>query len=222
MTTRLQLWLFPALLYAVFVFWYTDFKGPLSNEEIEDFVQVMTGNGVAPERVDYFAQFLRNDTGRQFLMLNNIDKNENPPAVDGAPANADADTLIGLYMQHMIPELIKRACHPVLMGPAVYSAIDITGIEGAEQWTDAAVFRYRSRRSFMEIISDPEILGPHHFKLAALDKTIAYPIEPSLYLGDPRLLLGLILLALTALIDGWKISRKLTQKPNVSAQEDTQ
>jgi hypothetical protein len=104
----------------------------------------------------------------------------------------------------------------------VYSAIDITGIEGAEQWTDAAVFRYRSRRSFMEIISDPEILGPHHFKLAALDKTIAYPIEPSLYLGDPRLLLGLILLALTALIDGWKISRKLTQKPNVSAQEDTQ
>jgi hypothetical protein len=109
MTTRLQLWLFPALLYAVFVFWYTDFKGPLSNEEIEDFVQVMTGNGVAPERVDYFAQFLRNDTGRQFLMLNNIDKNENPPAVDGAPANADADTLIGLYMQHMIPELIKRA-----------------------------------------------------------------------------------------------------------------
>jgi hypothetical protein len=155
-------------------------------------------------------------------MLNNIDKNENPPAVDGAPANADADTLIGLYMQHMIPELIKRACHPVLMGPAVYSAIDITGIEGAEQWTDAAVFRYRSRRSFMEIISDPEILGPHHFKLAALDKTIAYPIEPSLYLGDPRLLLGLILLALTALIDGWKISRKLTQKPNVSAQEDTQ
>ena len=35
----------------------------------------------------------------------------------------------------------------------------------------------------------------------------------NLYLGDPRLLLGLILLAMTALIDGWIISRKLAKKP---------
>jgi hypothetical protein len=210
MSTRTKLWLFPALLYAVFVLWYTDFGGPLSDEEVDEFVSVMTANGVPPERVDYFAGFLRDDTGRQFLMVNNLDMNEDPPAVEGAPAGADADTLMGLYMEHMIPELLKRACHPVIMGPAVYQALDLSGIEGAEQWTDAALFRYRSRRSFMEIISNPEILGPHHFKLAALDKTIAYPMETSLYLGDPRLLLGLILLALTALIDGWMMSRKLS------------
>jgi hypothetical protein len=210
MSTRTKLWLFPALLYAVFVLWYTDFGGPLSDEEVDEFVSVMTANGVPPERVDYFAGFLRDDTGRQFLMVNNLDMNQDPPAVEGAPAGADADTLMGLYMEHMIPELLKRACHPVIMGPAVYQALDLSGIEGAEQWTDAALFRYRSRRSFMEIISNPEILGPHHFKLAALDKTIAYPMETSLYLGDPRLLLGLILLALTALIDSWMMSRKLS------------
>ncbi|MFT4825783.1 MAG: hypothetical protein ACJAUG_003182 [Halioglobus sp.] len=208
MSTRIKLWLFTALLYAIFVLWYTDFGGPLSNEEVDDFVEVMTDNGVPADRVNYYAQFLRNDTGRQFLMVNNLDMNEHPPAVAGAPENADANTLMGLYMEHMIPELLKRACHPVLMGPAVYSAIDITGIEGAGQWTDAALFRYRSRRSLMEIISNPDILGPHHFKLAALNKTIAYPIETSFYLGDPRLLLGLIVLAVTALIDGWMISRK--------------
>jgi hypothetical protein len=210
MSTRTKLWLFPVLLYAVFVLWYTDFGGPLSDEEVDEFVSVMTANGVPPERVDYFAGFLRDDTGRQFLMVNNLDMNQDPPAVEGAPAGADADTLMGLYMEHMIPELLKRACHPVIMGPAVYQALDLSGIEGAEQWTDAALFRYRSRRSFMEIISNPEILGPHHFKLAALDKTIAYPMETSLYLGDPRLLLGLILLALTALIDSWMMSRKLS------------
>ncbi len=208
MSARLKLWLFPALLYATFIFWYTDFSGPLRDEEVEKFIEVMTGNGVAPERVNYYAQFLRSDTGRQFLMVNNIDMNENPPDVEGAPANADADTLMGLYMEHMIPELLTRACHPVIMGPAVYPAIDISGIRGAEQWTSAALFRYRSRRAFMEIISNPDILGPHHFKLAALDKTIAYPIETSLYLGEPRLLLGLILLALTALIDSFRMSKK--------------
>jgi len=208
MSTRAKIWLFPALLYALFVFWYTDFGGPLSDEEVDDFIEVMTGNGVSPERVDYFAKFLRNDTGRQFLMVNNIDLNENPPAVEGAPAGADADTLMGLYMEHMIPELLKRACHPVLMGTAVYPVIDVTGIDGAEQWTDAALVRYRSRRSLMEIISNPDILGPHDYKLAALEKTIAYPIETRLYLSDPRLLLGLVLLALTALVDSLMLSRK--------------
>lgn len=207
MSARMKLWLFPALLYAVFVIWYTDFGGPLSDVEVDEFIEIMTANGSNPEQVEYFAEFLRNDTGRQFLMVNNLDMNESPPAVEGAPANADADTLIGLYMEHMIPELFKRASHPVLMGPAVYTAIDITGIEDADQWTSAALLRYRSRRSFMEIISNPDILGPHDFKLAALDKTIAYPIETSLYLSDPRLLLGLILLALTALIDNWRLSR---------------
>jgi hypothetical protein len=103
------------------------------------------------------------------------------------------------YMEHMIPELLKRACHPVIMGDAVHTVIDIVGIEGAEQWTAGAFFRYRSRRSFMEIISNPAINARHEFKLAALNKTIAYPIETNLYLGDLRLLLGMLLLALTAL-----------------------
>jgi hypothetical protein len=34
-----------------------------------------------------------------------------------------------------------------------------------------------------------------------LDKTIAYPIEMQLYLSDPRLLLGLILLIVTLMLD---------------------
>lgn len=208
MSSRLKLWLFPALLYTAFVVWYTDFGGPLTDAEIDEFIEVMTANGASPERVAYFAEFLRQDTGRQFLMVNNLDMNDHPPAVAGAPANADADTLMGLYMEHMFPELVRRACHPVLMGPAVYEAMDITGIEDGEQWTDAALFRYRSRRAFMEIIGNPAIRGPHEFKLAALEKTIAYPIETSLYLGDPRLLLGLILLAGTALIDNVRLSRK--------------
>jgi hypothetical protein len=33
MSSRMKLWLFPALLYAAFVFCYTDLKGPLSAEK---------------------------------------------------------------------------------------------------------------------------------------------------------------------------------------------
>jgi len=45
----------------------------------------------------------------------------------------------------------------------------------------------------MEVVSNPKILGKHEFKVAALDKTIAYPVETFLYLSDPRMLLAFIL-----------------------------
>jgi hypothetical protein len=49
--------------------------------------------------------------------------------------------------------------------------------------------------------------GKHHFKAAALEKTIAFPVEPDFNLGDPRLLIGLLLLALTALADARRSSQ---------------
>ena len=58
----------------------------------------------------------------------------------------------------------------------------------------------------MEIVSNPKMRGKHTFKLAALNKAIAYPIESVIYLSDPRLLLGLILL-ITGLIVQLRIKR---------------
>ncbi len=144
-------------------------------------------------------------------MVNNIDMNENPPDVEGARPGESASNLMARYMEHMFPALLARASHPILMGPAVYPTIDLSGIEGAEQWTGGALFRYRSRRAFLEIVTNPAFMGKHHFKTAALEKTIAYPIETDLYLGDPRLLLGLILLAVTALIDNLRMSKNQGQ-----------
>jgi len=196
MSKRLFLWLVPATFYALFVAWYTDFGGPLSDEEVDNFVAVLEKRNAKPETIVKIENFLRNDSGRQFLMLNAIDMNDNPPDVEGAAPGENADQLMARYMEHMLPELLKRASHPVILGDAVYSAIDVVGIENAEQWTGGAMFRYRSRRTFMEIVSHPAMAGKHEFKLAALDKTIAYPIETQIYFGDPRLLL-----AVTALLD---------------------
>jgi hypothetical protein len=172
----------------------------------------MEARDTDPALVASLERFFRNDTGRQFLMVNAIDMNDNPPDVEGAAPGENADQLMDRYLEHMFPELLKRASHPVIVGEAVHTALDTLGIEGAEQWTDAAMFRYRSRRSFMEIIVNPEFSGKHDFKHAALDKTLAYPIETSLYLGDLRLLLGLFLLAVTALLDNLLLSRRRVAK----------
>lgn len=195
---RFAPWLLAAVLYAGFFGWYTDLRGPLSDSEVDAFVARASERGDDPELVASLERFFREDTGRQFLMVNAIDMSEDPPDVAGAPAGATASELMDLYMEHMYGELFKQACHPVSFGEAVHEAVDLVGIEGAAQWTAGAVFRYRSRRSFMAIVEHPDMAERHAFKLAALDKTISYPIEPSLFLGDLRLILGLLLLSLAA------------------------
>lgn len=211
MTQTTKLWLSSLAIYGLFILWYTDFAGPLSDEEVDNFVATLTARNSAPETITYIERFLRNDTGRQFLMLNNLDMADNPSDVEGAQPGESAEQLMNRYMAHMYPELLKRASHPVIFGQAIYSALDMTGIENTTEmktWTDGALFRYRSRRTFMEIVANPELTGRHEFKLAALNKTIAYPIETSIYLGDMRLLIGLILLSLTALLDNFRLARR--------------
>ena len=212
MTARRKLWLGSALLYALFVSWYTDFGGPLTETEIQAFIAKTEGQnlGGAPSARGALLDFLRNDTGGQFLMFNAVDLAKDPPQTEGAPPDADAQTLIDLYMEHMIPALLSRASHPVVVGKSVADSLDLQGIEGAEAWSDGAIMRYRSRRTLIDIIGNPEFYARHDFKLAGLEKTIAYPIEPRIYLGDLRLILGLFMLAITALLDA-RLARKETR-----------
>ncbi len=211
MSFRAKLWITSTLLYALFFGWYTDFGGPLTDQEVDAYVSQRLADGGAPEITAYFEEFFRNDSGRQFLIVNNIDYNENPGPVKGAEPGEDAQQLMGRYMEHMFPALLSRASHPVIMGDTTFTNIDTVGIDNAENWDAGMLFRYRSRRALMEILSNPDLGGKLEFKHAALIKTIAYPIETNLHLGDLRFILGLIFLVLTLLIDNRILSKRNTQ-----------
>ncbi len=201
---RILIWAIAALLYAAFVGWYTDFGGPLRDSEIATYLARFEALGFSEERRERIRRFMESDTGRQFLMVNVVDYADDPPDVPGAEPGESALQLMDRYMEHMYAELFARACHPTVVGNAVHTALDLVGVDTldtAERWDMGALFRYRSRRTFLEIVTIPETLGRHEFKIAALDKTIAYPIETQLNLGDPRVLLGLLLLAAAALGD---------------------
>ena len=207
MTTRMKIWLLPALLFALFLFWYTPSGGPLSDAEVDNFIVKMEANGSSPEAIAMIRQFGKEDTGKHFIMINNIDYDETPGNVAGAAPGENAQQLMDRYMGHMIPAMLSRGSHPVMMGPAAYRSIDVIGVEGVDIWDMGGLVRYRSRRDFLEIVTDPAFSGKHHFKAAALEKTIAFPVEPDFNLGDPRLLIGLLLLALTALADARRSSQ---------------
>ncbi len=200
-TARRVLWGVAASAYLIFCWWYTAWSGPLSTTEIDRYAGLLAQHGAQPERVAQMRRFMEADTGRQFIMVNVIDMARSPPAVDGASPGDTADALLDRYMQYMWPALLRRACHPVFVGDAVADALDIVGIEGAQHWSRAALMRYRSRRDVLDIATNPAFSGRHEFKMAALEKTIAFPVETQVYLSDLRFLFGIVLLAVVALLD---------------------
>lgn len=193
---RTWLWALPALAWALFGLWYTNTSGPLSTDEIDAFAAQAERGGRTAVGAERLRRFMEEDTGDQFFMVNLLEMAEPDATAELSPQES-----MGRYMAHMYPELFKRACHPIFGGPVVFGAMDLVGIEDAERWSDVGIMRYRSRRDLMEIAMNPVFDGKHDFKVAALEKTIAVPVEPQLYFSDPRLILFLALFFLMAVVD---------------------
>jgi hypothetical protein len=195
MTRTNWIWAILTGIYVVFFSWYTSFGGPLSDEEIEDYIALIETREPAPspERLAMMRKFLEEDTGDDFVMINVIDMYDTPLQIEGVEPGETSDDVLAKYMQYMYPALFARACHPVLYGQAANTAMDLMNADGMERWTVGAGMRYRSRRDMLEIATNPAFAGSHEFKVAAMRKTIAFPIDPWFQLGDPRVVLALLL-----------------------------
>ena len=215
MSLRKWIWGLSLSVWLVCTFWYTDFGGPLTDGEIRRGLQTLGDRDGSPELAEKLLSFLKNDTGNQFIMVNSLQMNPDPPPMPGFSEGGSAEDYTDHYMEHMYAQLLKRASHPVFMATGQDFVADITGIdrESASGWDTAALFRYRSRRSFLEIITHPAMDDRHDYKIAALTKTIAYAVEPKLYLSDLRFILLLILGFLTALIDIALFGRSNASRP---------
>ena len=202
----MKAWISLLVIYSSFFIWYTDFGGKLNDDEIQYYGNKFESNALKDGRVleprikELLQNFMEEDSGKQFLMVNVIDMSENPTFSDGTVSEESSDDLMNEYMEHMYGEILKRASHPAFIGSAVNGSMDLVGIENAEVWETAALFRYKSRRAFLEIVTHPDMNSKHKYKIAALEKTIAFPVETKLYLGDPRLLLSFIFLILGLLL----------------------
>lgn len=193
-----------SVIYVAFFSWYTSFKGPLSQQEIDHYLGKVNAT---PEELASFRKFMEDDDGDDFVMINIMEMYDTPLQIDGVEPGATTDEVLAKYMEYMFPAMLSRASHPVFRGNMVSPrTMDIMNAEGMETWSGAAGVRYRSRRDMIEISTNPEFMGRHEFKVAALAKTIAFPVAPFTYLGDPRLVLAL-LLGLIGCAVGWWQSR---------------
>ena len=194
MTRTRWIWLVLAVLYAAFFGWYTSFGGPLTAQEVDQYMTLFAEreDPPPPETLALLRRFLEEDTGDDFVMINVIDMYDEPLPMEGVEPGETSDEVLDKYMAYMMPALVSRASHPVLYGTAANSAMDLMNADGMEKWTTGAGMRYRSRRDMMEITVNPAFRGSHDFKIAAMAKTIAFPVDPWFQLGDPRLVLALL------------------------------
>ena len=201
-------WFISTIIYLVFFFWYTNTSGPLSQAEIDLVIErIDKGEStISEEDRSNFLEFLRNDDGGDFYMVNFLDLNENPPIMEMTGKSATASDLLDYYMEYMYPELLIRASHPVFAGNVSANALDHIGAEETKTWDQTAIMRYRSIRDMLEIGSNEIFSERHKYKDNALIKTIAIPVSAPFFL-DFRIFIFIFLLSITLIIDRLK-SRK--------------
>ncbi|MFI5319380.1 MAG: hypothetical protein ACHQ6V_07355 [Myxococcota bacterium] len=204
---RLAPWLAAALLYASFALWYDGISPPLSGAEVEHYAALLAQRGLPTERVARLRAFLAADRGGDFVMVNLIAFDPAPAPVGEMRAGESGRDALARYMAYMTPALLARASHPLLGGDAAASALEAWGLADGERWSMAGVVRYRSRRDMIEIATDPRFRDAHAYKLVAMEKTLALPIEPYFVAGGPRAGVALVLIAGAALAHAALTSR---------------
>ena len=192
-----RVWLVLFFLYVAFFSWYTSFAGPLTSEEIAHYRGVVEEiSDGDPERIAVWQHFMQTDTGDDFGMISVVDLRETPTPIEGVEPGESSEEVLAEYTEPFFGRVMRSGAHPVLVGWAAAPAIDIWGIEGASDWSQGVVVRWRSRRDFLKfaeaLLQESGDSNIHDFKIAAIEKTIAYPLDPWFHLGDPRLVFALV------------------------------
>jgi hypothetical protein len=187
-----MIWVGALLLYAAFLLWYDNWRGPLTPTEIEEHMGRLEASAGSPdpERLATMRAFLEADDGREFFMLNLIRLNPDPVIEPGSGEPKSARSVLERYTGHFLPALMRRAGHPAFVGPAAGGYVEHWGVAPDPGWSVAGVIRYRSRRDVIELATDPAF-GPAH----------AYKIASARQFFGPRVCVALALATLAALAD---------------------
>jgi hypothetical protein len=108
--------------------------------------------------------------------------------------------LLKQYTDIFLRSLLKRGGHPIAQARALSGKIEFLNVPAEEEWHSAFLVRYRSRRDFALMALETAGSEHHDFKMAGLDRTIAFPAAPWFAMGGPKLMVALILALATALL----------------------
>jgi hypothetical protein len=188
----ISIWATALLVYLLFYCWYVGFRRKITPAEVETIMALFVdvGNSTEQQR-NNLRNFLANDDGRDFVMVNLL--------LLKRPQQESREKL-DAYQKVFLGQLLRKAGHPVLIAMAAGGNVENVACDQDEGWGAAGMIRYRSRRDLMEIL--PATVGSEHhgLKLAALERTFAFPASPWFLFGGPKLLAPLAIALVAALV----------------------
>lgn len=197
-----------ALVGVAVAFWQWQTPGnKLSAGEIDSYLERIESGLPMPaaEKSEFIAR-LRSwgaaDDGRPVHMLNLIRFHDKMPVVPGHPEfSGTAEEANAHYERATLSLLAERGVYPVFMSTAQGLETDtgevsnLLGFDSAlEGWDRIILVRYPSRRSFLDMASDPAYLELAPFKLAAIDLGFV-PLDKHFMVPDLRWVVVLLVLA---------------------------
>jgi hypothetical protein len=196
------IWVIALALYFVFRLWYDNWRGPLSPQEVNDFM-----NQVSDLKMSEYSDpkdlraFLEADDGKEFVMVNLVRVHIGELAHPHTGKPTKGIDLLREYGNSFVKVLVRHGGHPVLVMRKVGGYIDSWNTPPDPGWHVAGSMRYRSRRDMMQLALDPSVRDVHILKTAATATTFSFPSQVVLGLAiRPRVWVALLLTLSAALV----------------------
>ncbi len=190
-------WCAILIVYLTFLIWHGAFERHLTDDEIQYYASLLSEQNPEIDQLD-IEKALKNDPGRPIYMVNVVKLRDRPLAIqDGAFQGQTSQQLYEHYGAFVGSFLLKHGSYPVFVGLAEGDAVSSWGMDSDTEWTSAAIVRYRSLRTLLELATHPEFIKKHEFKFAAIEKTLAYPTMARLNFARLDLIVFLILVMIS-------------------------
>jgi hypothetical protein len=168
-------------VYAAFWVWYGGDGDPLRPDEVDRLTRAMAdgarSRGIEPDPhlLDAFRTLAAQDNGREFYMLNLMRFREKAFYPEGSEYDDDVKAAAARYGAVVLPALIRRGSIPILVAEWQGTFLQP---EGADEWDQVGIVRYRSRRDMLKMAVSLSSGGGGIHKWASIEKTQVFPVAP--------------------------------------------
>ena len=169
-----------AATYAAFWVWWGGTGQPLTPDEAVVYLArletIARENGNPESKtVRAFRELIPQDDGNEYYMINLMKYREKAEYPPGSPFDDDVQAAADRYTAAVLPALLKRGSLPILLAARQGNFL---GFEGADEWDEVGIVRYRSRRDMLEFAIDLGSRGQGQHKDASIEKTHVFPAAP--------------------------------------------
>ena len=187
-----------ATLFASFWIWWGGTGDPLTPQQTSDYLarlEVLSAErkNSNSKTVDAFRTLASQDDGNEYYMINLMKYREKALYPPGSGYDDDAKAAADRYSAAVLPGLLKRGSVPILLAARQGNFL---GFEGADEWDQIGIVRYRSRLDMFEFAIDLGSRGKLDHKNASIEKTHVFPAEPMLDLVFVRGAVAVVLAAI--------------------------